>query len=120
MATPLKLNITIVRKTAEELLEETVIENNVKLLNVKKQDKKYLKGMQIILDQYVWDNINKDYKTDSLYSVEQDGKTVMFYEIILENYILPPAEKTENNTVNVKPVDISKILKICILSKCLT
>ena len=108
LATPLKLNITIVRKTAEELLEETVIENNVKLLNVKKQDKKYLKGMQIILDQYVWDNINKDYKTDSLYSVEQDGKTVMFYEIILENYILPPAEKTENNTVNVKPVDIKK------------
>ncbi len=93
LKTPLKLNISILKKTSEKLLEKVIADNSVKLLSVKKTDKKYLKGMQIILDQYVFDCINKEYKTDSLYSVEQDGKQVMYYEILLDSYVLPPAEK---------------------------
>lgn len=108
LATPLKLTITIVKKQAEELLKNTSVDNNVKLLTVKKDEKKYLKGMQIILDQFVQDNIPKEYKTDSLYSLEQDGKAVMFYEILLENYVIPPSEKFDDEPVQAKPKTIQK------------
>ena len=111
LGVPLKLNLTIVKKKAEDLLKENSVESNVKLLNVKKDEKPYLKGMQIILDQYVWDNINKEYKTDSLYSVEQDGTAIMFYEILLENYIIPPSEKLSDEQLEVAPKDIIKSAK---------
>ena len=107
LGTPLKLNLTIVKKSSDELLEETSIDNNVKLLNIKDQAQ-YLKGMQIVLDQYVWDNVNKDYKTDSLYTVEKDGTTVMFYEILLENYIIPPSGETPDAPINTAPKEIKK------------
>ena len=107
LGTPLRLNLTIVKKSSDELLEETSIDNNVKLLNIKDQAQ-YLKGMQIILDQYVWDNVNKDYKTDSLYTVEKDGTTVMFYEILLENYVLPPSGETQDAPINTAPKEIKK------------
>ena len=77
LSTPLKLNITIIKKSSEELLDKTIVDTNVKLLSVKKNEKRYLKGMQIILDQYVCDCISQDYKTDSLYSVEQNGTPLM-------------------------------------------
>lgn len=109
LGTSLNLNITISKKASENLLENIEVENKVKLLTSKKSDKRYLKGMQVILDQYSRDCIEKEYKTDSLYSVENDGISTMFYEILLENYILPPAEKLqEENTVNAA---ISKINK---------
>ena len=90
--TPLKLTIYITQKKAEELLENKLVENKVKLLTVKKEPQKYLKGMQIILDEYTQDAISKDYKTESLYSVEDNGTSCMYYEIILDGYILPPDE----------------------------
>ena len=108
LTTPLNLNITIVRKKAEELLESSILSSNVKLLNVKKEEKKYLKGIKVILDQYVWESINKDYKTDSLYSMELEGNSVMFYEIILDNYILPPSEKSAEPDIQIQPKEINK------------
>ena len=108
LGTPLRINVTIVKKEAEDLLKETVIDSNVKLLNVRKDEKIYLKGMQIILDQYVWDEANKSYKTDSLYSVEKDNATIMFYEVLISNYVLPPTEKTDENTADIKPKEIKK------------
>ncbi len=92
---PLNLTLTIVKKSAESLQDLTVYENNVKLLNIKKNNKRYLKGLQIVLDQEVCDNIGKDYKTDSLYSIEENGKSIMFYEIVLESYVLPPSKDEE-------------------------
>lgn len=108
LGTSLKLNISIVKKRAEDLLKQSAIESNVKLLNIKKLDKKYLSGMQIMLDQYVWDNVNKDYKTDSLFSTEQDGRSTMYYELLLENYILPPSENVAQEKIDATPVDIQK------------
>ena len=108
LGTPLNLNITIVKKNAEELLTKSNFETNVKLLEVKKDEKKFLKGMQIILDQFVWDCINKDYKTDSLYSVEINSTAIMFYEITLESYILPPSERSSEAAMEVQPQSIKK------------
>lgn len=87
---PLKLVLTIQKKYAEELLVNKSIENNIKLLNLKKDEKKYIRGMQIVLDQYVQDCISKDYKTDSLYLLENNKNSIMFYELILDSYVLPP------------------------------
>lgn len=101
---PLKISIVIQKKSAENLLVNKFLENNVKPLMLKRNNKKYLKGMEIILDQFCQDNVSKDYKTDSLYTLEFDGSTIMYYEILLENYILPPS-KTEEN-----PVEINKRL----------
>ena len=101
LRTPLGLNITIARKSAENLQELYTYENNVKLLNVKKDIKKYLKGTQIILDQYVWDEVNREYKTDSLYSMEENGKSTMFYEIVLDAYVLPPDNDKDKESINV-------------------
>ena len=98
---PLKVSIIIQRKEAENLLENKSLENNVKPLMLKKNDKKYIRGMEVILDQYSQDSIAKDYKTDSLYSLESDGVTVMYYELLLENYILPPSV-TEDAPVEIK------------------
>ncbi len=95
LSCPLNLTLTIVKKSAEGLQDLTVYENNVKLLNIKKNNKRYLKGLQIILDQEVCDNVGKDYKTDSLYSIEENGKSIMFYEIVLESYVLPPSKDEE-------------------------
>ena len=96
LGSPLKMTLTIIRKTADELLQYKTADNNVKLLMVKKETKKYLKGMQLIVDQYVNDAISKDYKTDSLYSLEQNGNSVMFYELLLDNYVLPPGQDTDS------------------------
>lgn len=100
LRTPLGLTITIAQKSAENLQTLYTYENNVKLLNVKKDIKKYLKGTQIILDQYVWDEVNREYKTDSLYSMEENGKSTMFYEIVLDPYILPPDNEKDKETIN--------------------
>ncbi len=108
LRTPLGLNITIVKKSAEDLQELHTFENNVKLLNIKKDVKKYLKGTQIIIDQNVWDEINKDYKTDSLYSLEENGTTTTFYEIVLDPYVLPPESENDNGTINAVQYVLSK------------
>ena len=105
----LGLVVTIVKKNAEELQKLTSYETNVKPLNIKKSTPKYLKGLQIVLDQYVCDEISKEYKTDSLYSLEENGKTMMFYEIILNSYILPPSTDNEEIAVSKSP---QKALKV--------
>ena len=98
LGTPLKINLIIQKKNANELLVNKSLNNNVKLLMVKKDEKKFIRGMQIVLDQYTRDSIDNEFKTDSLYSLEQDGITVMYYELLLENYILPP-DKNDDNLV---------------------
>lgn len=105
---PLGLNITIAKKLAEDLQTLKIYTNNVKLLNIKHDGKKYLKGMQIILDQYVRDEINKDYKTDSLYSTEENGQTTMFYEIVLDSYILPPDNEKNDDELNINKQELPK------------
>ena len=97
--TPLNMVVTITRKTAEELQNQKIYENNVKPLSIKKTDKKYLKGLQVVLDEYVRDEVSKEFKTDSLYTVEESGKTITFYEIILDSYVLPPS-KTEEKEID--------------------
>ncbi len=101
LGSPLNLNITIVKKMGENLQDLPCYESNVKLLTVKKNQKKYLKGLQITLDQYVWEQINKKYKTDSLFSMEENGNSIMFYEIIPDSYILPPTKDSDENS-NIK------------------
>lgn len=105
---PLNLSVAIYKKSAEKLQELTVYENNVKLLTVNKGTKKYLKGLEIVLDQFVRDEVSKEYKTDSLYSVEDNGSTIMFYEIILDSYVLPPSEKEENIAVQAPKHNLPK------------
>ena len=102
LGTPLRINLTIIKKKAEDLLNNSSIDNNVKPLTFKKSEKKYLKGMQIIIDQYTQDCISKDYKTDSLYMLEHDGSSVMFYELLLENYVVPPSTNEDG------PIEIKK------------
>ena len=107
--TPLNLTLTIIKKSAEELQTFTTYENDVKLLTVKKSELKYLKGFQIVLDQFVCDEINKEYKTDSLYTIEKGGKNISFYEIVLNSYILPPSAKENDQPINIpKQQDIKK------------
>ncbi len=108
LGVPLNLSVSILRKASENLQELTVYENNVKLLTVNKGVKKYLKGLEIVLDQYVRDEVSKEYKTDSLYSVEDNGNTVMFYEVILDSYVLPPSEKTDDTPIAVNRKEIAK------------
>lgn len=105
---PLNLSVSIMKKTAENLQELTVYENNVKLLSVNKGKKKYLKGLEIVLDQFVRDEVSKEYKTDSLYSVEENGSTIMFYEVILDSYVLPPSENTDDTPISVSKKEINK------------
>ena len=99
---PLKVSIVIQKKDAEHLLVNKLLENNVKPLLLKKNDKKYLRGMEVIIDQYAQDSISKDYKTDSLYTLEYDGSTIMYYEILLDKYILPPSTNEDI------PVEVSQ------------
>ena len=106
LGTSLKLNLTIFKKSAEELLEDKKYTANVKPLILSKDEKKYLKGTQIIIDEYVQDVINKDYKTDSIYTIEQDGKTIVFYEIKIGNYILPPNENRDVVEEQIAPIEI--------------
>ena len=95
LGTQLKMTVTIMKKQSDELLDYKSPENNVKLLMIKKDSKKYLKGMQLIIDQFVNDSVSQDYKTDSLYSIELNGNSVMYYEVILDNYVLPPGQESD-------------------------
>ena len=128
---PLNLTLTILKKTSEELLSKKSIELKVKMLNVNKAEKKYIKGMQIIIDENVNDAISKEYKTDTYYSSEQDGRSVMLYELLLDKYVLKPnsredsadgaeiipkqelikndkvLENKKNNLLNIKVLDIN-------------
>ncbi len=108
LGVPLNLSISIVKKTSENLQELMVYENNVKLLSVNKGKQKYLKGLEIVLDQFVRDEVSKEYKTDSLYSVEDNGNTIMFYELLLESYVLPPSERTDDANISVNKYEIKK------------
>ena len=105
---PLNLTITIVKKTIEELQQIKLYKSNVKPLVLNKNNKSYLKGLQIVLDEYIRDEIAKEYDTDSLYTIEVDGKTVLFYEIVLNKYILPPNSNDDNTVVNAINVDLNK------------
>ena len=105
---PLNLSLTIIKKKSENLLELTSYENNVKPLTINKKSKKYLKGLQIILDQFIRDEVNKDYKTDSLYSLEDNGISTMFYEVILDSYILPPSSEKEELSLSAIQKNITK------------
>lgn len=96
LGTPLKIALVIQKKQAEELLKNKSLENNIKLLNFKKNEQKYLKGMQIVMDQYSQDCISKDYKTDSLYLVENERNSIMYYELLADNYVLPPSSSDDN------------------------
>ena len=104
----LNMSVLIEKKRAEDLLQLSVLENSVKSLTIKKNSKKYLKGFQLIMDQYVCDEINKDYKTDSLYTVENNARTLTYYEIILDSYILPPSENKEDSVIKVAKPEASK------------
>lgn len=99
LGTPLNLSVSIHKKNAENLQELIVYKNNVKLLTTNKGNKKYLKGLEIIIDQHVRDEVCKEYKTDSLYSVEENNKTIMFYEILLDSYVLPPSEQIDEMSI---------------------
>lgn len=108
LSSPLNLSLTIVKKSSENLQDLIEYENNVKLLNIKKSNKKYLLGLKIILDQDVCDNIGKDYKTDSLYSIEENGRTIVFYEIVLDDYVLPPSKDDDENIAPVHKASLPK------------
>ena len=84
-----------------------IFNNNVKVLSLKKDIKKYLKGLQVVMDQYVWDEVHKDYKTDSLYTLEENGQQLMFYEVILDSYVLPPEKIEEKQT----PLQVTQVSK---------
>ena len=108
LGSPLNLSIMIFKKKSEQLLEQIQFSNNVKPLNVKKEEKKFLKGTQIILDQFVRDCVMNDFKTDSLYSIEQNGISLSFYEIKLDSYVLPPSSDSDKSDIQTKIVDIKK------------
>ena len=108
MSIPLSLNLTIVKKIAEELQLNKKFDSNIKMLSMKKGYPKYLKGTQIILDEYVCDEIHKDFNTDSLFSSEDNGKTIMYYEIVLPKYVLPPDSSHDDNLTQVSKVNIEK------------
>lgn len=105
---PLGLKLSLIKKSSDELLDYTLYETNVKQLSINKKEKSHLKGLQIEMDQFVWDQINKEYKTDSLYTMDKDGQSIMFYEIVLENYVLPPKEKDEDDSFDVMPHEIKR------------
>jgi len=102
------LTLTLVKKVAEDINVLPDYKANVKLLAIKKKEVRYLDGLQIVLDQYLWDILNKNYKTDSLYSVEADNRTIMFYELILDSYVLPPNKKNEDDKQQYQQVKIAK------------
>ena len=103
----LGINVIIQRKKSEELLINKSVSNNVKQLLIKQGENKYLKGMQIILDQYIQEYTTGEYKTDSLYMIEQDGIYVMYYELLLDNYVIPPTAK-EDEKIEATRKDIPK------------
>ena len=105
--TTLGLTLTINKKSSEQLLDKILYESNIKTLATNK-GKKYLRGLQIVLDEYVRDEVSKDFKTDSLYSIEAEGKTIVFYEIVLDSYILPPSENNDEQIMNAAPLEIKK------------
>ena len=104
---PLKISAVIQKKYAENLLANQMLENNVKPLMIKKNEKKFLRGMEIILDQYAQDCIGRDYKTDSLYSLELNNTTIMYYELLLDNYILPPST-SEDTPISIQQRELGK------------
>jgi len=113
LTVPLNLNITVIKKTSEKLLDLEIYENNVKLLATKKSSQKYLKGMQVVLDEFTRDEVNKDYKTDSLYSLEENNKTIMFYEVVLDSYVVPPSSTTQDNKVSATLREVNKPVEEC-------
>ena len=110
LGTTLGLTLTINKKTSEQLVDKISYESNIKTLAVKKE-KKYLKGLQIVLDEYVRDEVSKDFKTDSLYSIEEQGRNIVFYEIVLDSYVLPPSEDSDEQVMQAVPHEAKKIKK---------
>lgn len=104
---PLGLKLRLVKKESTELLDYPKYKVNVKQLRAKAQ-KKYLKGLYLEMDQHVWEQINKSYKTDSLYTVDKDGVPIMFYELILDDYVLPPQKGMDEAPYEAKLHSVQK------------
>ena len=90
----LKLEVSIQKKSAEELLLNKSVTSKIKLLLTEKEKVSYLKGLNLTMDQFCHDTV-KDYQTDSLYSTDINGINVMFYKVLLDKYILPPSKQDE-------------------------
>ncbi len=104
LGTSLKMDITIIQKTSDKLLEYQPLESNIKMIVTNAKNKKYLKDMQVLIDQYCRD-VMKSYKMDSLYFMDLNGASVMFYQILLDEYIVPPNETSQDN----EPLEVKKI-----------
>jgi len=107
LGTSLKMDITIIQKTSDRLLEHQQLESNIKMIVTNAKNKKYLKDMQVLIDQYCRD-VMKSYKMDSLYFMDLNGASVMFYQILLDEYIVPPNETVEEG----EQLEVKKIKRI--------
>ena len=47
----------IIKKQAEELLRQNIYKNNIKPVLINTAEKKYLRGLELVVDQYVCDEI---------------------------------------------------------------
>ncbi len=103
----LKLDICIIRKNSEELLTYPQLESNIKMIVSKGKNKKYIRDMQVLLDQDCHDAA-RNYKADSLYYMNVNGSSVMFYQLILDEYVIPPSD----NLVEAEDVQVREIQKI--------
>ena len=110
LGTPLGLKLSIIKKSSEELLDLVIYDSNVKQLSIKKNPETHLRGFQVEMDQFVWDNINKDYKTDSLFTIDRNGQSIMFYEVVLEPYVLPPETQKDDLSFETSQHKIKKEL----------
>lgn len=117
---PLSLNITVIKKYAENLLLQERFDNNVQTLKINKSKRQRIDGIQIVLDQYISDIVSEDYRTDSLFTVVNKGKSLMFYELMLEKYIEPDTRaKLEFQIKKERDIPLAKNKKVFDISaKC--
>lgn len=106
----LEARISIELKKSAEFFDLVQLSDKIKLLDLYSEQHKDAKGLQIVVDNYIYGLLKKEYKLESLYSTERKGQVVSYYALKLDSYIVPP-KKEDDNLSNISATNVKIVTK---------
>lgn len=92
----LEVKFTLEQKTVTDFFEIVPGTDKIKLLDLYTEKNSDAKGLQIIVDQFIYKLLRKEYDLEPLYSTERNKEVVSYYSLNIEKYIVPAAKEEES------------------------
>ena len=93
----LEARLTVEEKNLKAFFDLNEDTEKVKLLDLYTEQTNDAKGLQLTVDQYIYNYLKKEYKMDSLYTTERDGQVISYYSLNTSEYIIPEKKETDDS-----------------------